>query len=58
MMNMFLRNKNKHIIEISLLNRLMMEQHCHPLSGKCASSWSSLFGKENKKYKTEINVRK
>ena len=47
--------KTKLIIEISLFNRLMMELYCHPLSGKCAQSWSSILGgnRENKaiKYK-------
>ena len=38
----------KLIIEISLFNRLMMELYCHPLSGKCAQSWSSILGGNRK----------
>ena len=40
--------KTNLIIEISLFNRLMMELYCHPLSGKCAQSWSSILGGNRK----------
>lgn len=45
------------VIEISLLNRLMMELYCHPLSGKCAQSWSSILGGNWRKVKLKYKIK-